>query len=206
MPRTYRSSEQTRHTILTRAVELFNERGTDAVTTNILAEAASISPGNLYYHFPNKEAIIRAILEQMIRDWDGAYQALDLATFGPEALRGLLSEIFRLTWQYRFFYRELIALLRRDEALRARYQAIYQQRLADQNALVARLAELHGGEPGDSAGVDRALRVAWILGDSWLLHLETIGQPVEPESMQEGVELILSVLAPYLPGLNRAAR
>jgi len=34
------------------------------VTTNHIA-AVGISPGNLYYHFRNKEGIIRAIFEQM---------------------------------------------------------------------------------------------------------------------------------------------
>jgi len=51
----------TRQAILTTAIELFNEKGTAAVSTNHIAEAMAISPGNLYYHFANKEEIIRHI-------------------------------------------------------------------------------------------------------------------------------------------------
>lgn len=43
------------------ALELFNTRGYTSVTTNHISEALGISPGNLYYHFRNKEHIMEAI-------------------------------------------------------------------------------------------------------------------------------------------------
>lgn len=200
MSRTYRSSEQTRANILRHAVALFNERGTDDVSTNTIAAAAAISAGNLYYHFGNKEEIIRAILEQMILEWNGLYEPLDPDAFGLDALRRLLHDSFALTWRYRFFFRELVALLRRDEALQERYHATQARRIADQNAFITRLADQPGARPaGDPAEITNALRIAWILGDTWLLHIEALGQPVDESSLQEGVALILQVLRPVLP-------
>ena len=66
----HRSKSNRRELILTAALKLFNEQGSHKVTTNHIAKAIGISPGNLYYHFKNKEHIIRELLERLIRGFD----------------------------------------------------------------------------------------------------------------------------------------
>ena len=48
----------TKQKIKKAAIELFNNQDTLSVTTNHIAKQAKISPGNLYYHYKNKEEII----------------------------------------------------------------------------------------------------------------------------------------------------
>ena len=103
---------KTRERILATALCLFNESGTAPVSTNHIAEALGISPGNLYYHFRNKEEIIRALFEQQFARWDADYAFPDDRLPNLDDLQQLVRATFVTAWEYRFMYRELIALLR----------------------------------------------------------------------------------------------
>lgn len=55
---------KTRERIVQNSLELFNQQGERSVSTNHIAAYMEISPGNLYYHFPNKQAIIAVLFSQ----------------------------------------------------------------------------------------------------------------------------------------------
>jgi AcrR family transcriptional regulator len=131
----------TKERILETAIRLFNEHGTGTISTNHLADALVMSPGNLYYHFRNKEEIIRGILERMISRWEQLYRLPVERAPTLADVEGLVRQNFSLVWDYRFFYHELSALVQRDPALKQRYQEIRRQRLAAFEALFWRLAE-----------------------------------------------------------------
>jgi len=57
-------SEHTRRLVLDAALELFSHRGYRATTVRDIAEAAHVSTGNVYHHFPDKEAIFRTLLDE----------------------------------------------------------------------------------------------------------------------------------------------
>lgn len=101
-----------RERILSDSIELFNNNGTVAVTTNHISKHLRISPGNLYFHFSNKEEIVRELFQGMCREiyeaWD---PALDLAPMP------FLERSFEVFWRYRFFHREMYHLRRRDPEL-----------------------------------------------------------------------------------------
>ncbi|MEQ1783280.1 MAG: helix-turn-helix domain-containing protein, partial [Hyphomonadaceae bacterium] len=59
----------TKSRILDTALALFNERGVANVTTNHIAEALNMSPGNLYYHFRNKAEIVRELFARIMQAW-----------------------------------------------------------------------------------------------------------------------------------------
>lgn len=189
----------TRGRIVGAAVRLFNELGTAAVSTNHIAEAAGISPGNLYYHFRNKEEIIREILERMISGWGEVWVLPRDRLMDVGYVRDLLRKNFALQWEYRFFYREIVALLRRDPELARRYREIQSRRLEEQEMFLRGFVEagiMH--EPEDPEVLAAIVRLGWVFSSGWLSFLEAGGESIEPEKMDEGVDLMMQILKPYL--------
>lgn len=106
--------------ILKSAISLFNQYGTDKITTNKIAKDSGISPGNLYYHFKNKEEIIREIFNEMIRIMDG--QWVSEMQKPKESLKMIFQRLNTMNREYRFFQFEIIKLLNSDSLLANLYQ------------------------------------------------------------------------------------
>jgi len=197
-PKTYKPSQQTKHNIIQKAIDLFNEHGTAAVSLNSLAEALSISTGNLQYHYRSKEEIVRAILEVMFNDWNAVYQEMDTGSFTMDTLYRILRINFKLVWKYRFFYRELNALLRKDELLAKRYAAIQEGRLAEQEMLTKQMARAGGARPMSKLELRNMVLAGWVLSNSWLSYVESTGRTVDETAMDEAVEVLVQFYKPFL--------
>lgn len=85
-------SERSRRQILDSALKMFSHRGYGATSVQDIAEAAGLSKGNIYHHFPDKETIFRELLDQyfqILSEPDFPFnQALASAPF-PENLEAL---------------------------------------------------------------------------------------------------------------------
>ena len=57
-------SQRSRDQILEAALELFSHRGFGATSVRDIASKAGVSTGNVYHHFPDKDAIFRTLLDQ----------------------------------------------------------------------------------------------------------------------------------------------
>src|SRR5512144_1176913 len=57
-------SERSRTQILDAALKLFSHRGYGATSVQDIADAASLSKGNVYHHFEDKESIFRELLDR----------------------------------------------------------------------------------------------------------------------------------------------
>jgi AcrR family transcriptional regulator len=199
-PRTYKASQQTKYNILQKAIDLFNEHGTGSISMNALADALGISAGNLQYHYKKKEEIIRAILEEMFKQFDVIYKPTE-GSFTLDTLRHLMRLNFDIIWKYRFFYRELGALLRNDKILARRFREIQEQRFTDQENILKQLA---------GSGVVRSdlspeelrniILIGWVLGNTWLSYVESMGQKINEAALEQAVEVMVQHYKPYLKG------
>lgn len=110
----YLRNMKTKEKILLTSMDLFNRSGVMAVTTNHIAKAMEISPGNLYFHYDNKEEIIVELFKRMCKE---TYIVWRPARTKVASVLQLIDENFEIYWRYRFFHREMYALRRKDEVL-----------------------------------------------------------------------------------------
>ncbi len=185
--------------ILQTAVELFNASGTAVVSTNHIAEAAGISPGNLYYHYRNKEEIIRALVEQMIARWSDIWAKAQQTEPGMESMRASLRQNFAVVWEYRFFFRELVPLLTHDLELKQRYQEIRQQRVRELEGLLNRYVTAGILKPPkNSNDFHMLLNIGMLVNNQWLIESEIEQELPIQKQIERGVAIFMYLLQPYL--------
>lgn len=63
-------NEDTKRIILKKALELFSESGYDSVSVGEIARAVGIKAPSLYNHFPSKQAIFDAIVEETSKEFE----------------------------------------------------------------------------------------------------------------------------------------
>jgi AcrR family transcriptional regulator len=188
----------TKTRILDMALALFNKRGSANVTTNHIAEALGMSPGNLYYHFRNKAEIVRGLFARIMAAWAENY-ALPVGkapTF--KAMDAMTAGNFGIQWQYRFFFRDLTMLLAADPELAGEYRANRETGMANTNALLRHFIAAGLMAPTDKRTLDEITQLLWLVGDFWLVFRDAGGEDVVPADMDQGVRLFRRILAPHI--------
>lgn len=191
---------KTRDKIIATALRLFNAQGTRAVSTNHIAATAGISPGNLYYHFRNKEDIIRAIFEQMDGYGVEQYQLI-LDTYPPGSVVSLENTFVMIqeyNWHYRFFKRELTALIMNDPLLKERFHAT-NNRMRNMIRYTLDAGIANGRiKPMSTTAKDHLVDAIWLVALFWLNYLEIGGEEVNDSTLRRGNEVLRTVLCHYL--------
>src|SRR5690606_6550579 len=79
--------------LLDAAEELLSEQGSTALTLSAVADRAGVSKGGLLYHFSTKEALIKAMVERLIEEFDALIAAQPDATYTERYLGATLAAI-----------------------------------------------------------------------------------------------------------------
>ncbi|MBI4865017.1 MAG: TetR/AcrR family transcriptional regulator [Candidatus Riflebacteria bacterium] len=181
---------KTKDEIIRVALKLFNRRGTRRVTTNHIAAEASISPGNLYYHFRNKEAIIRDIFVRMDETGRGMFAAIFSKSPDPaERMEAAFRSIQAFNRRFIFFKRELPALVMGDPKVKKLYLASHRAHLAMIGSLVDESVESGYLKPMDGSERRAFAELSWFLALYWINYLEVSGEPIDDRGIQRGIAL-----------------
>jgi len=204
-----KTPRRTRERILALSLRMFNEIGEPNVTTSAIADEMNISPGNLYYHFRNKEDIVNALFEDFEREID---KVLDAAAGSERASVEdawfLLHLLFETIWKHRFLYRDLNDLLSRNRRLESYFNQLLERKTKAARALCKALAAR--GELVASPREIEALATNMVVVATYWLSYEYVSNArrfsdaaYQGAAIARGAYQVLSLTGAYLTGPSR---
>lgn len=200
---------RTRERILELSLRLFNEIGEPNVTTTTIAEEMKISPGNLYYHFRNKDDIINSIFAQFEQQLERRLR------FQPDH-KPEIDEVWAylsymaadFLWHYRFLYRDLNDLLARNRTLETHFKQIIGHKVRFAQDLCEILVA-DGEMVATPAEIEIIATNIAVISTYWLSYQFVMNprkyndQDAIRNELQASSRHIISLLAPYLRGRSR---
>ncbi len=198
-------SKQTREKILDNSLTMFNALGEPNVTTNHIADEIGISPGNLYYHYRNKDDIVEQLFARYEAQMDQALLVPEGRLPNLEDVWLQLHLVFECMWAFRFLYRDLVDILSRNRKLKQRFARILNRAAASSFAVLKGLAKaeiLRASDDEILATSENVLLVATF----WLNYNVVRGG--KPEQTQQelthGIYQVMLLIAPFLRDAERA--
>ncbi|MDK2124175.1 TetR/AcrR family transcriptional regulator [Parachitinimonas caeni] len=186
--------------IVQESLKLFNEHGERSITTNHIAAHLGISPGNLYYHFRNKEEIIYQIFCQYKTYIQQHLQLPEDRPLLMDDMIHYLDTAFVAMWQYRFMFYDLPGILSRNTRMQEEYTVFLRQDLA--NILSRLFTEFsHVGIIRVAPEDIEPLSVnTWLIVKFWFAFHQTANPtvPITEDTGRRGVLQVLSLLKPYV--------
>lgn len=203
-----KAPRRTAERILEVTLDLFNRFGEPNVSTTLISAELSISPGNLYYHYPAKDELVNALftryetaLHELLEAAPGVCDVEDAWFF--------MHSLFELVWQYRFLYRDLNDLLSKNRRLETHVKDALLHKTTAFRALLDGLA--HEGALVMDATERELTATHMVVMLTWWLSYEYVRDPrhaLEPQSAQQsllkGAKHVLGLLSPYAAPEHKA--
>ena len=204
---TGKKPRRTAERILEVTLDLFNRFGEPNVSTTLISAELSISPGNLYYHYPAKDELINALFDRYERGLNELLQAADNVRNVEDAWL-FFHMLFELIWQFRFLYRDLNDLLSKNRRLETHFQFVLKNKSRAVQTVLDGLTRARAMRIDPREGAAAANAMVVVL--TYWLSYEYVRDPrraLEPESagaaLARGAYHVLSLLSPYLEPASR---
>jgi AcrR family transcriptional regulator len=192
---------RTRERILETSLALMNREGEPHVTTADIADEMNISPGNLYYHFRNKDDIIGelyAAYEQSVMPLLAAPAAAEV-----EDLWFLLHLLFERMHEYRFLYRDLDEITSRNRKLAVRV-ADFLRRLESTVLELSRSLVRNGRMRASERELGALASNATLVSTYWMSWQRVGGAGRDEMNLTVAAYHVLALFAPFMVGDGRA--
>ena len=198
---------KTKDRILQISLQLFNERGDRSITTNHIAAELGISPGNLYYHFRNKQEIIKELMERYQKETLEMLALPDDRTVNANDKIRYFQVLSSQLWEYRFLHRDVYHLIENNADFRKIYPRfagkVMQQGQKIYHAFVeAGLMQMTASE------IEALIINIWIVLTNWTNFLYMSGHlsdsnHLDEKWMWQALRQMVFLEGPYLRGESR---
>ena len=202
MPR--KPPRRTRERILETALAMFNEAGEPSVATTSIAFEMGISPGNLYYHYHSKEAIVADIFAEYRREIETTLAAPEERLPNAEDCWLFLHLVFEAIWKYRFIYRDINDLVSRYRVIEVQFRRILAHKIRVIEQILAGLVK--GGQMRAEPAEITTLAENIALIASYWMSFEFARNPravQDGKTFARGAFHVIALAAPYLEPRER---
>ena len=176
------------------ALKLFNNENTLTITTNHIAKACKISPGNLYYHYKNKEEIITAIYLDMSIEFE-SYNSFEqiLTSENPlQVLNTMYDKFGELFLKYKFLVRDIGALLPIYPSLKSEFLLRQNKRLGQIEGLLKYFIKI-GIVTIEENEIQIRAKLNWFISSYWQLFTATSAETTDT-SLKEVKTIVFDIL------------
>jgi len=188
----------TKDKILQASLQLFNEEGEQAVTSVDIANVLDISPGNLYYHYKGKDPIIHQLFADFEEEFKMVLQAPIEKPLELSDNWVYFYILFEEVADFRFFYRNLQALIERYSDLEQQFRALVNLKIKTMASIIFDLNQQGFIRISPIEAAQMAQRFAQQLTYWPINHSLMTPQVSIPVSIHNGVFSLISQLTPYV--------
>jgi AcrR family transcriptional regulator len=190
---------KTKDRIIEASIELFNSQGERNVTTNHIASHLNISPGNLYYHFRNKEEIIRHIFTKYADHMQVSFEPVKPSQDATQILTNYLDAVFSALKHFNFLYDNLPVIMARDPELRTQYLQIHNKMMEKIHHVIVSL-QVANVINMDKDDIDELVNIIKQQVTFWISYCKTSIEDavVTDQLIYQGLMKVLLLFKPYV--------
>lgn len=191
---------KTKDKILSKAVELFNEKGYNNITTRHIAADLNISAGNLHYHFRHSEDIIKILFSELIVKMDILLN--DLQKIENKTLEDLYYFTFttyEVFYSYRFIFMNFFDILKKIPVIESQYESINESRKDEFRVIFKGFQKNNIFRNDIPDFILRSLTTQiFIIADNWITHNSLAFKMSKDEAVQHYALIQMNLFYPLL--------
>lgn len=191
---------KTKDKILSKALELFNDKGYNNITTRHIAAELNISAGNLHYHFKHSQDIVKILFSELTLKMDALLNQMKKKENKTlENLYQFTYSTCEIFYSYRFIFINFIDILNQNPDIESQYEGINFSRKEEFHQIFSDLQKSNIFlKDVPHFMIEGLVEQIFIIADNWLTHNRLILKLNPKEAIQHYTLLQMNLFYPLL--------